>query len=41
MPLYRYWNSNGRDHFYTTDFSQLGTGSFGWVYEKIQCYVHM
>ncbi len=37
-PLYRYWLP-GKDHFYTTNFSELGNGGNGWVYEGIQCRI--
>ena len=40
VPLHRYWNSAIADHFYTTDFGELGSGNFGWVYEGVQCYVY-
>ncbi len=53
VPLYRYLadavlgNHHIVDHFYTTDWSELGFGArekFSiytyWGYEKIQCYVH-
>ena len=39
VPLYRYWNSNSSEHFYTTDWGELGAGKFGWVFETIQCNV--
>jgi hypothetical protein len=39
IPLYRYWNPQNTDHFYTTSFTELGTGRFGWQLEGIQCYV--
>lgn len=39
VPLYRYWNAGIGDHFYTTNFSELGGGRFGYVYEGVQCYV--
>ena len=39
-PLYRYWNSGAGDHFYTTNWAELGSGRHGWGYEGIQCYVH-
>jgi C1A family cysteine protease len=39
VPLYRYWNPNATDHFYTTNWSELGGGRYGWNYEGIQCYV--
>jgi hypothetical protein len=35
IPLYRYWNNSGTDHFYT-----ITQGNYpGWVFEKIECYV--
>ncbi|MCH8147426.1 MAG: S8 family serine peptidase [Planctomycetes bacterium] len=37
--LYRYWNSRIGDHFYTTNFRELGNGRHGWRLEGIQCYV--
>lgn len=37
VPLYRYYN--GSDHFYTTDYSELGSGRNGYVLEKIEGYV--
>jgi Zn-dependent metalloprotease len=40
VPLYRYWNGPAADHFYTTNWSELGSGNYGWVYEGIQCYVY-
>src|SRR5206468_3305820 len=39
VPLYRYWNASAGDHFYTTSWSELGNGNYGWGYEGIQCYV--
>ncbi len=39
VPLYRYWNPGGTDHFYTTQWSELGIGNHGWGFEGIQCYV--
>jgi len=40
QPLYRYWNGTVGDHFYTTDWSELGNGAYGWVFDKVECYVH-
>jgi hypothetical protein len=37
--LYRYWNAAITDHFYTTNWSELGPGRYGWVLEGIQCYI--
>lgn len=39
VPLYRYWNPTNTDHFYTTNWSELGSGRYGWHYEGVQCYV--
>lgn len=39
VDLFRYWNSAAADHFYTTDWSELGSGNYGWVYEGVQCRV--
>jgi hypothetical protein len=39
VPLFRYWNPGNTDHFYTTNFNELGAGKYGWGYEGIQCYV--
>ena len=37
--LYRYWNPGIGDHFYTTDWSELGNGNYGWHFEEVQCHV--
>ena len=39
VPLYRYWNPNLADHFYTTNFNELGQGKYGYQFEGIQCFV--
>ena len=39
-PLYRYWNPQIGDHFYTTNWSELGSGRFGWTYEGVQAHVY-
>lgn len=38
IPLYRYWNASG-DHFYTTNFGEIGFGAGGWNFERIEAYV--
>lgn len=38
--LYRYWNGPGADHFYTTDWNEIGMGSLGWGFEKIAARIH-
>jgi hypothetical protein len=40
IPLQRYWNPQNTDHFYTTNWNELGWGAYGWGYEGIQCYVY-
>ena len=39
-PLYRYWNAGNTDHFYTTNWNELGWGRSGWGLEGTQCYVY-
>jgi hypothetical protein len=39
IPLHRYWNPSIGDHFYPTNWGELGTGQYGWGYEGIQGYV--
>jgi Subtilase family/Repeat of unknown function (DUF5648) len=39
VPLHRYWNSGIGDHFYTTNWAELGSGNHGWGYEGVQCHV--
>jgi len=41
VPLYRYIYSNSKafNHFYTTDWSELGSGKYGYRYEGIEGYV--
>ena len=39
VPLHRYWNAQITDHFYTTNFLELGLGKNGYTYEGIQGYV--
>ena len=38
--LYRYWNADIGDHFYTTNWGELGAGRAGWKYEGVQCYIY-
>lgn len=39
QPLHRYWNPQATDHFYTSDWNELGWGNYGWSYEGVQCYL--
>ncbi len=39
LPLHRYWNPYAGDHFYTTDWNELGGGNYGWSYEGVQAYI--
>ncbi|MFV2057413.1 MAG: S8 family serine peptidase [Thiohalomonadales bacterium] len=38
-PLYRYWNARTGDHFYTTNWRELGRGRLGYRYEGVACYI--
>ena len=40
VPLYRYHNSKTGDHFYTTNWSELGSGKNNYAYESVQGYVY-
>ncbi len=35
VPIYRYWNLSNGDHFYTTNFNELGHGGKGYKSEGI------
>jgi hypothetical protein len=38
--MYRYVNTGNGDHFYTTNFGELGNAGFGgWIYEGVTGYV--
>lgn len=39
VPLLRYWNPTISDHFYTTDYGELGAGADGYIDEDAACYV--
>jgi hypothetical protein len=41
VALYRYYNTGNYDHFYTANWSELGSGSGNWKYEGIAGYVLM
>jgi len=38
VPVFRYWNPLNTDHFYTTNWAELGAGKYGYLFEGIQCY---
>ena len=38
-PVYRYYSSRQNDHFYTTNFNELGNGNSSYIYEGIAFYV--
>lgn len=40
LSLYRYYNHGIVDHFYTTNWSELGGGRSGWKYEGVQCKIY-
>jgi len=39
VPLYRYYNPGNGDHFYTTDWNELGNGALGYYFEWVQCHI--
>jgi hypothetical protein len=39
VPLYRYWSPSATDHFYTTNWAELGEAADGYTFERIACYV--
>jgi hypothetical protein len=40
VGLHRYWGPQIPDHFYTTNWSELGAGNAVWIYEGVACRVH-
>ena len=41
VPFYGYWNPSVTDHYYTTNFSELGwVGGSGWEFAHIECYIY-
>jgi Subtilase family/Repeat of unknown function (DUF5648) len=40
VSLHRYWNAQIPDHFYTTNWAELGAGTAAWQYEGVACRVH-
>lgn len=46
LPVYRYWNPDANDHFYTLSAKEIGTtvhgqfGNHGYKYEGIQCHIY-
>ena len=40
LSLYRYWNAGTYNHYYTTDFSELGNGANGYVFERVEGHVY-
>ena len=39
LAFYRYYNTGNGDHFYTTNWGELGSGGGRWVYEGVAGYV--
>ncbi|MBP6610698.1 MAG: hypothetical protein KA206_06360 [Paludibacter sp.] len=39
VPLYRYKHRSTGNHFYTTDWTELGNGNSSWEYIKIEAFV--
>ena len=41
VPLYRYWNTIYRDHFYTTSYDEVEAGGKdGWEYQGVQALIY-
>ena len=40
VPLYRYWNPSVTDHYYTTNFNEVGWAANGWEFNYIECYIY-
>jgi hypothetical protein len=40
-PMHRYWNVQIFDHFYTTNWAELGGGDAAWAYESVAFRVHL
>lgn len=40
VPFYRYWNPSVTDHYYTTNFNELGWAASGWEFGHIECYIY-
>jgi len=40
VPLHRYYDAQIPDHFYTTNWAELGAGNAAWQYEGVACRVH-
>jgi subtilisin family serine protease len=41
VPFYRYWNGTAvTDHFYTTDFNEVGWSANGWDFGWIEAYIY-
>ncbi len=36
VPLYRYWNATGGDHYYGTTRNDAGFAIFGYSFDKIE-----
>jgi len=40
-PMHRYWNTQIFDHFYTTNWAELGGGNAAWAYESVAFRLHL
>jgi len=40
VSFYRYWNGGIYNHYYTTNFSELGNGANGYVFERVEGHVY-
>ncbi|HEY6230633.1 MAG TPA: S8 family serine peptidase [Pyrinomonadaceae bacterium] len=39
IPFYRYYSGVNTDHFYTTNWSELGPTAYSWDFEFVGCYI--
>ncbi len=39
VPFYHYYNSSVNDHFYTTNWNEIGSGAYGWSYVDTDFYI--
>jgi hypothetical protein len=40
LPLYRYYNAEIKDHFYTTSSGDLGFGKAGYTFQGVTAFIH-
>jgi subtilisin family serine protease len=40
VPLYRYWDPTRTDHFYSSNFGEIGWGLYGWEFNWIEANLY-